>query len=96
MDFQDVERQTEKRLSKIAVGELNMANEELFEVKRKRYYPYFPMRTQKQSWNTPFFCSVVFIWSRYSIPYRFFVWLTRIKFKNVLGTSRNDDSFVGS
>ena len=32
MDFKDVERQTEKRLSKIVVGELNMANEELFEV----------------------------------------------------------------
>ena len=27
VDFQDVERQTEKRPSKIAVGELNMANE---------------------------------------------------------------------
>ena len=29
MDFKDVERQTEKRLSKIVVGELNMANEEI-------------------------------------------------------------------
>ena len=36
MDFQDVERQTEKQPSKIVVGELNMANEELVEVKKKQ------------------------------------------------------------
>ena len=48
--FQDGERQKEKQASKIVISELKMANEEFIKVERKDLE-----RTQKQSWNTPFF-----------------------------------------
>ena len=70
---------------------LKMAHEELVKVKN-RSFPYFRERTQEQSWNT------TFLTRKFAFEVkviRLHNWLTRTKCKNLLGISRNNDSFLG-